>query len=109
MSKYHAKRATVGAEVFDSRKEARRWTELQLLQRGGEIRDLRRQVKIELVGRDGALRSATGRKLSYRADFVYFDCRHGYEVIEDAKGFQTPEYKLKRAVLAAQGIIIKEV
>ena len=26
-----------------------------------------------------------------------------------AKGFQTPEYKLKRAILAAQGVTIREV
>ena len=33
----------------------------------------------------------------------------GLEVIEDAKGFPTPEYKLKRAILAAQGVTIVEV
>jgi len=30
-------------------------------------------------------------------------------VIEDAKGYPTPEYKLKRAILAAQNIKIIEV
>lgn len=31
------------------------------------------------------------------------------EVIEDSKGFATPEFKLKRAILAAQGITVREV
>ena len=107
--KFGAKRAVVGTEKFASKREAKRWTELQLLERGGEIRDLRRQVKVQLIGRDGPILTPTGRKAHYVADFVYVDLRNGLEVIEDAKGFATPEYKLKRAILAAQNIKIVEV
>ena len=107
--KYGAKAATVGAEKFSSKREARRFIDLQLLARGGEIRDLRRQVKILLKGANGPILTPTGRKASYVADFVYTDCRTGAEVIEDAKGFATPEYKLKLAILAAQGVTIVEV
>ena len=107
--KYHAKPIEVDGIKFASRREAKRWGELQLLQRAGEITDLRRQVKIELTGRDGPILTPTGRKAKYVADFVYVDRRNGLEIIEDAKGFKTPEYSLKRAVLAAQGITIKEV
>lgn len=107
--KYGAKAATVGAEKFSSRREARRFMELQLLARGGEIRDLRRQVKFHLQGANGPILTPTGLKASYVADFVYFDCRTGLEVIEDSKGFATPEFKLKRAILAAQGITVREV
>lgn len=107
--KYGAKAATVGDEKFSSKREAKRWTELQLLQRGGAIRDLQRQVKFQLFGRDGPVLTPTGRKAHYVADFVYVDCRSGLEVVEDAKGYPTPEYLLKRAVLAAQGVKIVEV
>jgi len=107
--KYGAKRAQIGDQSFDSRREARRFAELELLARGGEISDLRRQVKIQLKGRDGPILTPTGRPAHYVADFVYLDRRTGGEVIEDAKGFQTPEYKLKRAILAAQGLTIREV
>lgn len=36
-------------EKYDSKKEYERWLELQLLQRAGEISDLRRQVEFELI------------------------------------------------------------
>lgn len=108
-TKYRAKRVQIGAESFDSRKEAKRFCDLQMLERGGEIADLERQVKIPLEGRDGPILTPTGRKAHYVADFVYHDTRTGQTVIEDVKGMRTPEYLLKRAILAAQGVIIREV
>lgn len=94
---------------FDSLKEARRWGELRLLEKAGEIRGLKRQVRIALEGRNGPIRFVpSGRAAVYVADFVYEDRRLGWaEVIEDSKGFETPEFKIKRAVLAAQGIEVK--
>lgn len=90
---------------FDSLKEAHRWAALRLLEKAGVIRDLRRQVRIPLEGKAGPIRFVpSGRAAFYVADFVYFDVPKGAEVIEDSKGHQTTEFKLKRAVLAAQGI-----
>lgn len=109
MTKYRSKPTAVDGARFDSKREARRWAELQLLQRAGEIRDLRRQVRIGMEGRDGPILTPTGRKAAYVADFTYVDPRNGCLVIEDAKGFATPEYQLKRAILAAMGITIREV
>ncbi len=88
-----------------SGKQARRWDELLLLARGGVISSLQREVTIPLLGRDGPLVSPSGRKLSYRADFVYVE--KGETVYEDAKGYETPEFKLKRAILAAQGVRLR--
>ncbi len=107
--KFGAKKATVGAEKFSSKLEAKRWGELVYLQLGGAIRDLQRQVKFPLIGRDGPILTPTGRQAHYVADFLYVDARSGLEVVEDAKGYPTPEYKLKRAILAAQGVAIVEV
>ena len=105
MNKFSAIPTTVDGIRFDSMREARRWGELRLMEKGGEIRNLRRQVRIPLEGRNGPVTfQPSGRKAVYVADFAYEDKRLGWaEVIEDSKGHQTPEFKLKRAILAAQG------
>lgn len=93
--------------LFDSQKEAERWAALRLIERAGLIVDLRRQVRIPLLGKNGPVRfQPSNRAAVYVADFAYFDVPKGVEVIEDTKGFQTPEFKLKRAILAAQGVEI---
>jgi hypothetical protein len=107
--KYGAVKVTIDGETFDSRREAKRWSELLVLQRANVIRNLRRQVKYPLIGRDGPILTPTGRQAFYVADFVYDEIRLGAEVVEDSKGYPTPEYKLKRAILAAQNVTITEV
>lgn len=96
---------------FSSQLEAERYAELQLLVRSGEARDLRLQVRYELVPAvrfPGARRETTG--IDYVADFVYFDCRRNREVIEDAKGMRTRVFLMKRHMLYAKtGIVIEEV
>lgn len=89
-----------------SKREARRAAELRLLERAGEIQGLAMQVKVPLLGRDGPIRTPTGRAAYYIADFVYSQA--GSTVYEDAKGYATEIYKLKRAILAAQGITVRE-
>ena len=102
-NKYHAKPTYVGDIRFDSKKEAKRWQELGLLERAGEIKNLRRQVEFELIPK-----TSHGRRIVYRADFVY-DIG-GQEVVEDAKGVKTDVYRLKRRMMAERyGIIIQEV
>ena len=93
---------------FDSRREARRWSELQILQRAGYITDLERQVSIELLGRDDKILTPTGRPMRYVADFRYYDHKLKATVIEDAKGHPTDTYKMKEAILAAMGIKVRE-
>ena len=109
MKKYRNIPVTVDGLRFDSIKEARRWGELRLLEKAGEIRGLKRQVRFPLEGRNGPLLFVpSGRTAVYVADFVYEDRRLGWaQVIEDSKGFETPEFRIKRAVLAAQGIEVR--
>ena len=45
---YNIKTKTTDGLVFDSYKEARRWEQLLLLQKAGEITELQRQVSYEL-------------------------------------------------------------
>lgn len=97
MSKYHSTPVEVDGIRFDSKREANRWAELRLLERAGKIEKLKRQVKYLLIPsqyRDG---KCIEREASYIADFVYV--KGGHLVVEDCKGFRTPEYKLKRKLM----------
>lgn len=106
-NKYRAKKIEVDGLTFDSQKEAARWFDLLNLQRAKLITDLQRQVRFDLHGQHMPLVSDKGRRLSYVADFVYR--RDGAQVIEDAKGYRTPEFKLKKAIMRAMGHEIVEV
>ena len=104
--------------TFDSRKEFLRWRELSLLERAGKITELQRQVKYVLIPTQyeppAADKNDTEkrgkmieRECSYIADFVYIE--KGKLVVEDVKGFRTPDYKIKRKLmLYVHGIRIKE-
>lgn len=102
-----AVRTTVDGRSFQSVLEARRYSDLALLQRSGAIENLRLQVKIPLIGANGPLLTPTGRQMHYVADFTYLE--GGEMVIEDAKGFQTETYLMKRAVLRSMGYEIREI
>lgn len=81
---------------FQSAYEARRYGQLQLLERAGEIKDLKLQVPFILQPAFVAGDGTQHRKISYVADFVYTECRSGDEVVDDAKGFRTEMFKLKK-------------
>lgn len=49
MSKYNSKKTVVDGQKFDSKKEARRYQELLLLEKAGAIKNLSRQVKFVLI------------------------------------------------------------
>ena len=108
MNKFHAKKVFVDNMVFDSKKEYRRWLDLNLLQKAGMISDLRRQVRFALCdtpyGEDG---KALFRGVSYVADFVYVE--NGVTVVEDCKGFRTDAYQIKKKwFFDKYGILIRE-
>ena len=109
MSKYNSKKTVVDGQTFDSKKEARRYQELLLLEKAGEIKNLCRQVKFVLIP---SQRDETGkvveRECSYKADFTY---EEGIKtVVEDVKGYRTKEYIIKRKLMLYQyGIRIREV
>lgn len=104
----NAQRTEVDGIKFDSKAEAARWAELKLLERSGWIANLERQVKIPLMGRDGPILTPKGRPMHYVADFQYRE--NDALIIEDKKAgdFRTEVYQIKRAILAAQGIIVRE-
>lgn len=109
MNKFGAIPTVVDGIRFDSLKEARRWGELRLLEKSGEIRALRRRVRIDLEGRDGPLKTRTGKVMRLTVDFAYEDRRLNWaEVYEDSKGKPTRDYEVRRAVAQAMGIEVTE-
>jgi len=93
-NKYGAKKTLLDGMMFDSMAEAKRWSELALLQKAGEIKNLKRQVVYECV--------VNGQLVTkYRADFVYD--RAGQTVTEDVKGMprETALFRLKKKLMFA--------
>lgn len=109
-SKYGSTKVVDSAgRKFDSKREQKRFRELDALQRAGEISDLKTQVRFELVPKQAKPGGGTERAVHYVADFVY-STRGGERVVEDSKGFRTPDYVIKRKLLLkVHGIQIQEV
>ena len=120
-NKYHNNKIKFGDEVFDSQKEARRYSELKIMQDAGLIKDLQKQVKFiliptqreeDIIGKRGGVKKGKviEKECSYIADFVYYDNELQQQIVEDTKGFRTTEYIIKRKLmLYIHGIRIKEI
>ena len=98
--KFNARRTEVDGIVFDSAKEARRYRDLKLLAKAGQIAKLELQPEYPMI--------VNGHKVcAYRADFRYLE--NGKTVVEDCKGMRTPIYQLKKKLLfACYGIKVCE-
>lgn len=103
--KYRNVKTVVDGIVFDSIGEAERYKELKLLERAGEISDLRLQVPYSI--------DVNGHHICvYKSDFDYV--QDGEEITEDHKGGKsatciTPVYRLKKKLMkAVHGIEIQE-
>ena len=111
MSKYNASKTTNYYGTFDSKKEAKRWSELCLLEKCGKIKNLQRQVPYELIPRQYIDGKQVERKCEYVADFVYEE--NGKTVVEDVKGYTRGQaYALfvvkRKLMLYRYGIRVKE-
>lgn len=112
MSKYGNRKIFADDQTFDSLREYRRWRELKLLERAGEIGLLRRQVPFDLLPAqyDERTGKLIERGVKYIADFVYQT--DGFTVVEDVKSSatRTKEYIIKKKLmLYVHGIQIQEV
>jgi hypothetical protein len=125
-SKYSNTKITREGRTFDSKREARRYTQLRLMEDAGEITDLQCQVRFVLIP---AQREFTNeiytkgkkkgcfkpgklieRECAYIADFVYIDAKTGERVVEDTKGMKTEAYIIKRKLMLERyGIQIREI
>ncbi len=124
MSKYNNEKVVMYGIAFDSRREAKRYRELCLLERAGKITELELQKKFVLIPTQ---REQTGKvfkqgprkgepkpgkviekECAYIADFAYK--ANGQMVVEDTKGYKTKDYLIKRKLmLYVHGIRIREV
>jgi hypothetical protein len=109
MSKYHSRKTEIDGIMFDSKREANRYCELKLMERAGEIKDLRRQVRYE-INQPYEIAGKKIKGIYYVADFVYYDNEKCEPVIEDVKGVRTDVYKIKKKLFESKyKIQIREV
>lgn len=100
--KYGNRKTEVDGIEFDSKKEARRYCELQLLLQAGQIEALQLQKEFELIpaqyeyferyGKKGQRlqdgKRCVEKSCVYKADFAYI--KDGQLVVEDVKGYRDP-------------------
>ena len=109
-SKYKNKKVVIDGITFDSKKEGKRYIDLKLLQRAGQIQDLQMQVVFVLV-ESVVLDGKKKPDMRYIADFVYV--QGGLKIIEDVKSLATRKlaaYRQKKhLMMSVHGIEIQEV
>lgn len=94
-NKYGAKK-TIGADgrTYDSKLEAKRAYELQMMEKAGEICDLCYQVPYYLDVKGVHV-------CKYIADFTYWKIAGSEHVVEDCKGVRTAVFNLKAKLFKA--------
>ena len=97
MQKYHAVKTEYKGVVYDSKWEATRAYELDMLQKAGKIKDLRTQERFILQESYVNNKGQKIRPISYIADFVYIDHK-GNKIVEDTKSpaTRTQVYAVKK-------------
>ena len=117
-SKYKAQKTRRGKLIFDSKKEAERYDALMLLQKAGEIRGLKLQVRYCLQEAYTTFEGERVKSIDYIADFVYerrtapdnYGQRYWLPVVEDVKGMRTRDYAMKAKLFRNRyGFAIREV
>jgi len=99
-NKYRAIKTVVDGITFASKKEAKRYTELRLLEKAGLITDLQLQPAFEL--------HVNGHKVGrYTPDFQYIELKKAnYSapskvIVEDSKGYVVRDYPLRKRLFCA--------
>lgn len=101
--KYNAKPTVIEGKWFASRREARDYQTLLILEKAGKITNLRLQVRFPLEV-NGVLVT------TYVADFVYREVDTDMTVVADSKGVKTDVYKIKKKLMKLlRGIDILEL
>lgn len=96
MTKYNAKKTTVDGITFASKLEADRYVQLRLLEKADEITALVLQPEFQILR--GFVNPDTGEKTRsrfYVGDFQYIDNATNKMIVEDTKGMETAEFRLK--------------
>ena len=96
MTKYHAKKTEIDGILFDSKLEADRYLQLKFLKIAGEISDLKLQPEFQIF--QGYIDPETGehhKSRYYVGDFQYVDKAEHKVIVEDTKGIETADFRLK--------------
>jgi len=94
-SKYKSIRQTYNGINYDSRLEASRAYELDLMVKAGQIKGYERQFKVDLY-----VYNKAGDKIpfkSWKVDFCV-DNGDGTYTLEEVKGMELPDFKMKRDI-----------
>lgn len=91
--KYGATKTELDGHSFASKLERDTYSILNLMQINGAIRDLKCQVQVLL----------SAARIIYKPDFKFFDCEKNQETWAESKGFETPEWRLKKRLWEAYG------
>lgn len=97
--KFRNKPTEVEGLRFDSKREAARYAELQLLEKAGDIRHILFHPTFVLQDAfDSVIAGTRVRAVRYEADFQYQErSMDGWiDVVEDVKGFETEGFKIKK-------------
>lgn len=96
-NKYQNTKTIVDGITFHSRKEAKRYSELKLLERAKKIQNLTLQPRFTIL--EAFIVPQTKEKIRptvYVADFMYYDMETMQPIVEDVKGHKTKYYQIKR-------------
>lgn len=93
-NKYHNEKIEIDGIRYDSKREYLRHKQLLLKEKAGEIQNLRFHDK-----KDTIILQKTPL-IKYEPDFCYEE--NGKLIIEDLKGYQTKEFKLKKKMIISK-------
>ena len=100
-AKYGNTKMAIDGITFDSKAEASRYAELKILERAGQITGLELQPKFTVLDKY-TIGGRKERAVIYIPDFKYTDTKTGVEVVEDVKGFETKDFKIKRKLFESR-------
>lgn len=83
--KYGAKKSEYAGQSFASGLERAVYQQLELREKAGEISDLRCQVQVHL----------SEAAILLKPDFAFIDVATGEQHYAEAKGFETPQWRIK--------------
>lgn len=85
--------------THDSKREAERCSYLQIMQKAGEITDLRIQAAYPFIINGKPLKMSNGHTAKITVDFEYKE--NGKTIAEDSKGFIVRDFPLRWALAKA--------
>jgi hypothetical protein len=111
-NKYRAVKCVCAQDhSHDSKREAARCDKLHHLEANSYITDLQLQPQFWFAIDGNQLKHDNGRRVGYKADFLYTDCVEGVRVVEDSKGATARDWPIRKAIFRALNphLVLREV